>query len=181
MKGRKPKPVQRAIAEGDTRQRGVHKIDAKIAALPKAQRGLPDPQSHLQSLAREKWYILKRDLELKQMDYSCDAVMLEGGCINYARAIEADEELKDGCTMKEPLWAAPTGAIVGYRLKNNPAVARSSTCWRNVRSFCSELGLSLVSPQRLATQAGDTTGSDEWMDLLLGCRPKRDDEPVSDD
>jgi P27 family predicted phage terminase small subunit len=116
-----------------------------------------------------------------QMDYSADAVILEGACVNYARAIEADEELKDACTWKEPLIDKRTGDVIGYKLKNHPAMARSSTCWRNVQSFCSELGLSLISRQRLATQAGGTTGADELMDLLLGPRPKRDDEPFCDD
>ena len=46
------------------------------AALPKAQRGLPDAPPHVTGSACEQWAIWKRDLELMQMHYSADAVML---------------------------------------------------------------------------------------------------------
>ena len=72
-----------------------------------------------------------------QMDYAADVVILKGGCVNYARAIEGDEQLKDACTWKEPLIDKRTGHVIGCNLNNHPAMARSSTCWRNVRSFCS--------------------------------------------
>jgi len=183
MKGRKPKPIQRQMVEGDPAKRGVNTLDRKIAALPKAQRGIPDPPRHLQGLAREQWGIWKRDLELMQMDYSADAVMLEGACINYARAIEADETLKDGCQVEEPITDSLTGNQIGVKLKNHPAVAVSNTCWRNVHMFCSELGLSLVARQRLSVEAGDTTNeSDELMKLLSAPRPERPKyEPSVDD
>lgn len=75
-RGRKPKPIQQQIIEGDPKHRGVHKLDATKAALPKAQRGLPDAPPHVTGLACEQWAIWKRDLELMQMHYSADAVML---------------------------------------------------------------------------------------------------------
>ena len=60
MKGRKPKPVQQQILEGDPTKRCVHRLDALKASLPKSERGLPDPRSHLQGLAREQWFIWKK-------------------------------------------------------------------------------------------------------------------------
>lgn len=180
MRGRKPKPVQQKIIEGDAARAGVHKLDAKLGALPKAQRGLPDPPAHVEGLAREQWFIWKRDLELMQMDYAVDAVVLEGACVNYARAIEADEILKDGCEVNEPLFDKITGAIIAHRIRNHPAVARSALCWKMVHTFASELGLSLVSRQRLSIETADTGQQvDELTHLLMGPRaqrPRNDDE-----
>ncbi len=177
MRGRKPKPLQRAFAEGDTRQRGVHKLDEKLKKTPKAMRGIPDPPSHLTGLAREQWFIWKQDLELMQQDYAADAVILEGACVNYARGIEADEILKDGAQVEEPLFDRVTGAKVGVKIKNHPATAISNMCWRNVHMFTSELGLSLVSRQRLSIEAGDEGGNDELAQLLMGPRVKKQTTP----
>jgi len=181
MKGRKPKAVQQQIIEGDPSHRGVHKLDSMRSALPKAQRGLPNPPSHVTGLAREQWMIWKRDLELMQMDYSADAVTLEGACVNYARAIEADEILKDGCEVEEPLFDKITGNVIGQRIKNHPAVARSALCWKMVHTFCSELGLTLVSRQRLSIETADAgKHEDELMRLLTGPRAERPKEdPVN--
>jgi hypothetical protein len=55
MKGRKPKPAARQIAEGDPSKRGVHKLDAKLDAEPKATRGLPPCPKHLRGRARTAW------------------------------------------------------------------------------------------------------------------------------
>ena len=66
MRGRKPKSVQNKIAEGDAKRYGVHKLDEKLAALPKAVRGLPDAPSHLTGLAWQQWAIWKQDLELRK-------------------------------------------------------------------------------------------------------------------
>ena len=178
MRGRKPKPIKRQIAEGDPRDRGKHVLDQRLAKLPKAMRGLPEPPSHLTGLAREQWFIWKRELELMQQDYSADAVILEGACINYARAIEADEILKDGCEVEEPLFDRTTGDRIGTRLKNHPAVARSNACWRNVQALCGDLGLSLVLRQRLSIETGDT-GQEDLLTLLLKPRPPKPSESVN--
>lgn len=177
--GHNRKPVQVQIAEGDPAKRGVHTLDRMLERQPRAQRGLPDPPRHLQGLAREQWYIWKGNLEALGLDYACDAVMLEGACINYARAIEADEILKDGCEIEEPVYDKLTGQVIGTRLQKHPAVARSNMCWKNVLSFASSLGLSLASRQRLAIESDGTGGGDDLMELLSGPRVKREppDEP----
>jgi hypothetical protein len=41
MKGRKPKPAARQIAEGDPSKRGIRKLDGLEEGEPKAIRGLP--------------------------------------------------------------------------------------------------------------------------------------------
>jgi P27 family predicted phage terminase small subunit len=173
MRGGKPKPIQTQIIEGDRSRRGVHKLDERLAALPKAARGLPDAPGRLSAVARDRWAIWKQDLEILEQDYRADAVILEGACVAYARAIEADAILeKNGSEIEEPVLDRVTGELVSVRLKKHPAVARSNSCWRNVKSFCSDLGLSLVARQRLAIQSsGD--GLDDLLELLSKPRPRK--------
>ena len=141
-----------------------------LAALPKAARGLGDPPSHLTGLARQQWMIWKQNLEAMDQDFRADRVFLEGACVHYARAIEADEILKDGCEIEEAIDV--TGEKVGTRMKKHPAVAVSNSSWRMVKAFCSDLGLSLVTRQQLAIQAHDA-GGDDLMELLSKPRPPK--------
>jgi len=174
MRGRKPKPVQRALAEGDTRKVGANKLAARMEALPKGLRGLPDAPAHLGPLEREQWAIWKQDLELMGADYRADAAMLEGACVNYARAVASDATLRrEGAQIKEPIQDRVTGEIIGHRMKNHPATVVSNTCWSQVRSFCSELGLSLVSRQRLSMEAPDSS-MDDLVKLLGTPRADKD-------
>jgi P27 family predicted phage terminase small subunit len=178
MRGRKPKPLSQQVAEGDPRKIGQNLLAEKAAKVLKGDRGLPEPPSHLTGLAREQWFIWKLELEKMQKDFSADAVLLEGACVNYARAIEADEILKDGCDVEEPIFDRMTGDKIGTRLKNHPAVARSHACWKHVHMFCSELGLSPVSRERLRIEGGDT-GEDDLLAKLLKPREPRPKQSVN--
>jgi|SRR5947209_7515997 len=160
MRGRKPKPTQHQIAEGDPRKRGVNKLDQKLAAEPKAARGLPACPRHLRGRARAAWNFWKEELEGMKLDCRPDAMMLEGACVNYARAVQNDLILAHGCQVEEAILDRDTGAIIGQKVKNHPAVAVSNACWRNVRAFCSEFGLSPVSRTRLAIEQTDFSDAD---------------------
>jgi phage terminase small subunit len=75
-------------------------------------------------------------------------MMLEGVCVNYAGAVQADAIIPQGCQVKEPIINHPTGEVMGTKSKNHPAVAVSNSSWRQVRAFCSEFGASPVSRTR---------------------------------
>jgi P27 family predicted phage terminase small subunit len=166
VKGRKPKPVQTRIAEGDRRHVGVNKLDQQRAALPSALRGLPGAPRHLSAAARNMWDSLREQLAVMEQDYAADATVLEGLCVNYVRAVEADLLLeRDGCDLEEPIVDKTTGDVIAHKVKNHPAVARSNLCWRNVQMFASDLGLTLVSRQRLTVDSADT-GVSDLMEML---------------
>jgi P27 family predicted phage terminase small subunit len=171
MRGRKPKPVKHQISAGDPSHVGKAKLDKHLANLPIAARRLGDPPRHLSGLAAQQWAIWRDDLARLGMDYRADRVMLEGACVAYARAIEADEILKDGCQVEEPYVDKMTGEL-GHILKKHPAVSVSNVSWRRVRSFCAELGLSLISRTRLSIEA-PTLGRESLMELLLKPRPAK--------
>lgn len=175
MRGRKPKPINQRIAEGDVRGRGVHKLDAIKDAQIAAVRGLPEAPAHLCEAARRQWNVWKEDLECMEQDFHADAAMLEGACVNYVRAVEADATLKGGCQLREPVLDKSTGLVIGHKLKNHPAVSVSRECWAQVRSFCSELGLSLVARQRLSIDVQDRSAN-ELLDILTKPRPADEDD-----
>src|SRR5574337_2001247 len=97
MRGRKPKPITQHIAEGDPSKLGVNKLDERLAKQPKAARGLPICPRHLSGRARAAWNFWKAELEGMKLDCRPDAMMLEGACVNYARAVQADIILTHGC------------------------------------------------------------------------------------
>ena len=91
MRGRKPKPAAQQIAEGDPRKLGVHRLEQKLKAEVKGDRGLPRCPTHLKGLARKAWRFWSEELMHMNLDCRPDAMMLEGACIAYQAAIEAYE------------------------------------------------------------------------------------------
>ena len=169
MRGRKPKPVERQIAEGDPSKHGTGKLQQRLEAQVKASRGLPKCPRHLRGRARAAWNLWKEELELMNLDCRSDAMMLEGACVSYERAVEADAMIsKEGITITIPIFNKQ-GEEVGRRAQNHPAIAISNRAWLLAKAFCSEFGLSPVSRTRLTIERGDTGEQDLW-EILRGPR-----------
>ena len=177
MRGRKPKPTAVQIAEGDPRKKGTGKLRERLEREPDARRGLPDCPRHLKGRARAAWAFWNEELASMNLDCRPDAMMLEGACVNYARAVEADAILADeGLVVTEPV-ITKQGDVVGERHKKHPAVEVSNAAWRQLRAFCSEFGLSPVSRTRLTIEKPDKN-TQSIADLLSRPRPKREDSTV---
>ena len=175
MRGRKPKPTSQQIAAGDPHKMGMRKLEAKLAAEPKASRGLPDCPRHLKGRARAAWKFWTDELAAMDLDRRPDAMMLEGACVNYARAVEADEQLaRDGITVEESVLN-DDGEKVLLKIKAHPAVSISNRAWHLLRGFCGEFGLSPVSRTRLAITKND--GPTEDLAAILSA--PRDPKPVT--
>lgn len=160
MRGRKPKPTQQQMNEGDPRKKGKGKLQQKLAAEPIAARGLPDCPAHLRGMAAARWAFWKEELEKMRLDSRPDDAMLEGACRHYARAVEADLVIEvSGITVEEPVINRE-GELVGHKIKNHPAIATSNAAWKQVRMFCSEFGLSPVSRTRLTVEKADDGSAD---------------------
>jgi P27 family predicted phage terminase small subunit len=174
MRGRKPKPTARQIAEGDPRKKGKRKLEEKLAAEPTTVRGLPSCPSHLKGRARSAWDSWVEELGVMDLDHRPDAAMLEGACVNYARAVDADLILeRDGLTVEESVIDKDSGEKIVLKIKRHPADLISATAWRQVRAFCSEFGFSPVSRTRLAVDKRPK--QDEDLAAILNAeRPRRD-------
>lgn len=90
------------------------------------------------------------------LDSRPDSQMLEGACVNYARAVQADLQIeRDGITINESYIDEETKEAIVLKVKMNPAVTVSNQAWRLLHRFCSEFGLSPVSRTRLAIDKAD--------------------------
>ncbi len=164
------------IAEGDPRKRGVHKLEDALAGEPQAQRGLPRCPAHLNPRARAAWNFWSRELESMGLDHLPDAMMLQGACVNYSRAVEADLIVKkDGLIVEESTLDKETGEKIVLRRRTHPALGISRTCWMLTHKFCSEFGLSPVSRTRLKVEKRDD-GVQDLAALLATPRPRKTTE-----
>jgi P27 family predicted phage terminase small subunit len=174
-RGSKPKPAVLKVAQGDTRKLGIHKFAEKLAAEPKKTRGLPECPRHLRGRAREVWNFWREELHVMNIDNRPDAHMLEGACVAYQQAVQADEIIqRDGPIIEESI-IDKRGEKVVLNMKAHPAVAISRSAWKQMQSFSSEFGLSPVSGARLAIEKRDD--GQDLATLLLMPRVKKDEEP----
>lgn len=112
------------------------------------------------------------------LDRRPDAIMLEGACVGYDRAVQSDLIVADqGPVCIHETVDAQTGRAM-QRLKAHPAVAISRAAWSQVRAFCSEFGLSPVSRTRLAIEKADQKG-DDLMEMLSRPRAPKSAPPVN--
>jgi P27 family predicted phage terminase small subunit len=168
----KPKALALQVAEGDPRKIGKRKLQQRLAAEPKATHGLPSCPRHLRGRARAAWNLWREELQVMDLDSRPDAMMLEGACVNYARAVEADAAvLAEGLEIHETIYGKK-GEEVGYRRKAHPLVAVSNKSWLLCKGFCSEFGLSPVSRTRLAVEKPNDEEQD-LMDMLSRPRAPR--------
>jgi P27 family predicted phage terminase small subunit len=171
MKGRKPKPTQTHLSAGDPSHLGIKRLRERQEREVQPTRGLPGCPRHLRRLARDAWKFWAEELRRMNLDARPDAMMLEGACVNYARAVEADRMVRlAGMVVEDPVTDA--AGQVHIKLKLHPAVAISNAAWRQVRGFCSEFGLSPLSRTRLTIEKPDTSSQD-LMEMLTQPREPR--------
>jgi P27 family predicted phage terminase small subunit len=150
MRGRKRKPIERQIADGDTRKRGRLKLAEQLASIPKTARGLPDCPRHLRGRARAAWNLLRSELEAMELDATADAMLLEALCTNYETAVRAHLKIaQQGEVLEESIVARDSGKVLGHRFRKNPWVTVRADAHRLMLAFASEFGVSPASRSRL--------------------------------
>jgi P27 family predicted phage terminase small subunit len=175
MKGRKPKPAARQIAEGDPRKRGVHKLDAKQEAEPKATRGLPACPKHLKGVARKVWRFWSEELEGMSLDCRPDGPMLEGACVSYQTYVELYGLIEQQGKLVAKKERNPhTGQLEVVDVRPLPGLHIRDRALMQMKAFCSEFGLSPVSRARLFVERREADG-DDLMALLT--RPRERKQP----
>jgi P27 family predicted phage terminase small subunit len=168
------------MSAGDPRKLGKKKLAARLAAEPKATKGLPTCPRHLRGRARVAWGFWAEELEGMGIDRRPDAMMLEGACVAYQQAVQADTIVaKEGpvCRLNtvDPQTKYPI-----EKLKAHPAVSISRSAWAQVRAFGTEFGLSPVSRSRLAVEKNGQAGAeDDLMKILSAPRPEREQVTVN--
>lgn len=132
--GRPPKPPILKILEGNKGKR-------KIRLGPKYDKGFGSCPKRLTGDARKLWRSLAPDLESKGLSAKVFRPALEGLCVNYARAIKADEILANEGFCFEFEKTDKEGNPIGSYMQQRPEVAISQKSWHIVKLFCVEFGL----------------------------------------
>ena len=146
MRGRKRKPTERQIAEGDPRKRGVHKLDERKATQPKTSKGLPDCPEFLGEVAKESYEFWKQELELMDMDKRPYAQVLTAVSIAWESVVNA------------------------YKTKDQRELDRAQ---KTFRSLASELGFTPAGLERLTVETPDR-GEDDLAKILSRPREKKE-------
>lgn len=169
MVGRKRKPLEVQISEGDPGKIGKRKLEARRAQLPQAESGFVSCPAQLKGRARASWIFWVEQLEIMKIDRRPDAHMLEGACLAYARAVDADLDVaKNGITFQVK-DLDKEGNIFVRTIKKNPAVDVSFRAWTQVKAFCCEFGFSPASRARLEVdkdRKGNGSGEADLAKLL---------------
>lgn len=144
-RGRKAKPAVLKILDGNPGQRPIGKE-------PKPSSGAPECPDYLDAEARREWERIVPELDRMGLLSRIDGSALEAHCANYSRAVRAEKEIADvGITV-----------TTENGLKKNPACTVADSCWRLVRSFLSELGLSPASRAKFGNANAAADELDEW-------------------
>jgi P27 family predicted phage terminase small subunit len=169
MRGRKPKPIEQQIAEGDPGKFGKAKLEARLEKRPRTCDSIPDCPKGLSRVGREAWEFWTEELEGMNLAARCDAKFLEMACVEFATYAKADAAIhKLGEVIEEQIFSR-NGDPVGLRMKRNPWLDVRNRAFLNVGKFTSEFGLSPVSRTRLTIENPDD-GMAELEAILRGPR-----------
>ena len=117
---------------------------------------------HLTGKAAIAWSFLREQLEAMNLDHMPDALALEFGCLAYAAALAAEEQLaREGSVI-----------VVDGNPKTHPATRVRNQAWARFIQFTDRFGL---SPRARESLSIDTAGDsqEELMALLSAPRAKK--------
>ena len=131
--------------------------------------GIPTPPAHLTGLSLKLWNSLAPRLDQLGLVSLVDGMALEGLCVAYARAVEADQIIaRNGLTIV-------VGTDAGNKVERvRPQVAISRDAWAQVLRLGVEFGITPASRGKLSV-AGKSLDDD--LEALLAS-PARPDKAI---
>jgi len=151
MPGRPRLPTKLKLLAGNPGHR-------KLLTDPEPELGIGTCPAHLPGLAKKQWKHLVHHLDSLNLLTKIDAALLEGVCVAYDRAVQADKVLAEKgltCMMNS-----------GFE-QQRPEVSISHNCWRRVKEFATEYGMTPASRGKLAGM-GKGKEEDDLEVLLRG-------------
>lgn len=139
MSKRGPPPMPEALRKGRGKR---HRKKEDKSTKPVRARGAPKVPAHLghYPVALALWVQLCKHLKKMQVLGPQDGIVLEGMCMAYSRAVQADALVRrDGMYITD----RRRGRMV------HPAVRIGEKAWREVRLFAGEFGLTPSSTTRV--------------------------------
>lgn len=154
MRGRKPKPVELKILEGNPGKRPLN-LDAPVPT-----QGIPACPSFLSAEAKKEWRRVSKELLAVGLLTVVDRAALAGYCQAYARWKQAEEAIREfGLTYEYTNKNGSTNVVA------RPEVAIARECLMLIKAFCAEFGLTPSSRSRLTVPKNER---DEFEDFLGG-------------
>lgn len=157
MRGRKPKPVEERIREGNA---GRRTLPEPMLVAGRPELGVfARPPSYLPPMAKRFWGdFVSRLVEVGCVD-QVDRPALEGLATLYARARQAGEEIRRN------------GRLLGYgsmgQLVEHPAVRVERQSWKQFYAMCEHFALTPIARTRLGlAELHRRSLADEMRDAL---------------
>lgn len=145
--GRKPKPTNLKVLEGNPGKRPLPKNEPKPAPIA------PKCPAWLDSIGKREWKRVAPVLFRLGLLTEVDGTALAGYCDAYSMWRRAREGLRDGLTFSTPN---------GYLLQK-PEVSIANTAMKHVRAFCEQFGMTPSSRGRMSLPEEE---DDDWDGLL---------------
>lgn len=151
MRGRKPKPTQLKVLEGNPGKRPLN------AAEPQPRPERPTCPRWLLPEAKREWRRIVPELARLGLLTIVDRAALAAYCQAYARWRQAEEEL---ARLKNTVMATPSGYV-----QQLPQVTISQKERQLMKAFLTEFGLTPASRTRLSVEP---PGDESEFERLLG-------------
>ncbi len=154
--GRPPKPTAIKILEGNPGKRALNKNE------PQPEKTAPRCPQWLLPEAKKEWKRLVKGLEAMGLLTEIDMAVFAGYCQAYARWKEAEDFItKHGSILK---------TASGY-IQQIPQVSIAQQNMKQMRNFCSEMGLSPAARSRISVEASRSVIEGDAMEALLADIP----------
>ena len=152
-RGRKPKPTNLKVLEGNPGQRPLNDNE------PKPDKKAPTCPAWLEPEAKKEWRRMSKQLEQLGLLTELDRAAFAAYCQAYARWKEAEEFItKHGSMIRTPN---------GY-LQQVPQVSIAQTNQKLMLKYCAEFGRTPSSRSRTIASDGTSDTADEMEQLLRG-------------
>lgn len=163
MAGRRPKPTEQKLLQGNPGRRPLNKNE------PKPATGAPTMPRWLSKAARAEWKEIVPILLGMKVLTRADGKALAAYCQSYSMWKQAQEEVDaNGITFLEQAAIEDDDGktvLVTLKIRKNPAVTVAENSMKIMKGFLVEFGLSPASRARLKTENGEE--SEDPMESFL--------------
>jgi P27 family predicted phage terminase small subunit len=142
MRGRKPKPTQQKVLEGNAGRRPLNESEPQLPAPLADTFDMPPAELQSDVVAADEWSRLAPMLRLARQVTAAERASLIALCQQWSRYLEAHGRV----SIAGMVVAAPSG----YPMVN-PYIAIANKALANCRQLWAELGLTPTSRTRIMT------------------------------
>ena len=159
MKGRKPKPTNLKVLEGNPGQRPLNENE------PKPEPIAPKPPTWLRKEAKKEWKRAAKELEKLGLLTQIDMAVFAGYCQTYAKWREAEEFIaKNGSNYEIPKYGED-GELISVYHQQYPQVSQARQYLEQINKIAAEFGMTPSARGRMSVPGAEDK-EDEMESLL---------------